>query len=209
MSKFFKISPVFLFAIFFLLANKISLAAVRCETQYGGGETCVRTGELQIDKEVWDPDGSQFVDNLSLSSHKFAPGDEVIFHLKIKNVGDATFDTVHVIDTLPSHLELSSGSLDFDINDLSAGETEEREIKVRVVPADRFPNDKTVICVVNTAESWSGDEKDKDTAQVCLERKVLGLKVLPPTGPEEWLGLLLFSTAAGAVGIYFVKFSKQ
>jgi hypothetical protein len=99
MGSYLKLSPVFLFAIFLFLANKITFAAVRCETQYGGGETCVRTGELQINKEVWDSDNNQFVDNLNLSSHRFAPGDEVIFKLKIKNVGDATFDTVHVKDT--------------------------------------------------------------------------------------------------------------
>jgi hypothetical protein len=72
------------------------------------------------------------------------------------------------------------------------------------VSADKFPSDKTTICVVNTAETWSGEEKDKDTAQVCLEKKVLGVAVLPPTGPEGWLAVLLFSVVAGSTGIYLL-----
>ena len=207
MSKFFKMSPVFLFAIFFLLANKISLAAVRCETQYGGGETCVRTGELQIDKEVWDPEDGKFVDNLWIASdYKFAPGEEITFRLKIKNVGDATFDTVHVVDTLPSHLELTSGDLDFYINNLDPGETEEREIRAKVVPADQFPSNQSLICEVNTAEVWSDDEKDKDTSQVCMEEKVLGVKVLPPTGPKNWPTALFALLLFGVTGVYWLKF---
>ena len=33
---------------------KPSVAAVRCETQYGGNEVCVTTGQLQINKEVFN-----------------------------------------------------------------------------------------------------------------------------------------------------------
>src|SRR4030042_1140211 len=128
--------------IAFLLLAKPVLAAVRCETQYGGGEVCVRTGELQIDKEVWDP------------------------------------------------------------------EDEERELEVKVVSVDRFPNDKSIICEVNTAETWADDEKDKDTAQVCFEKKVLGVSELPPTGPENWLIIIPFSLLAGLVGFYLKKFSN-
>lgn len=209
MKSFLKIAIVLSLPLFSFLLVKSAFAVVRCETQYGVGEVCVRTGQLQIDKEVWDVADGLFVDNMGLTDYKYAPGEEFTFKLKIKNVGDETFDKVYVKDTLPDYLELVSGQLSFEISDLSVGETEEREFKVRVVSADKFPNDKTIICVINAAEVWSGDEKDKDTAQVCLEKKVLGVKVLPPTGPENWLGLLLFSIAAGAIGISLIKFSKQ
>lgn len=201
------IAAVFIFS--FLLTPKFSLAAVRCETQYGGGEVCVRTGQLQINKEVWSPSQKKFVDNLGITDYKFASEEEITFKLKIKNVGDETFDKVYVKDTLPDYLQLTSGDLSFEISDLTVGETEEREFKAKVVSAERFSNDKTVICVVNTVEAWVGDEKDKDTAQVCLEKKVLGVRLLPPTGPEYWLGLLLASGIFGLLGIYLLKFSKQ
>lgn len=190
-------------------------AAVRCETQYGGREVCVRTGQLQIDKEIFNPQDKKFVDNLGINDHKFAPGDQITFKLKIKNVGDATFDKVSVTDSLPSLLELASGSLSFELSNLTPGKTEEREIKAKVTASGNFPADKAIVCVVNTAEISSGNEKDRDTTQVCLERKVVGPapiagpEKLPPTGPEDWLPLLVLGTLTGISGLYLIKFSKR
>lgn len=200
-----KLIAIFILLFVFSWTAKSILAAVRCETYYEG-EVCVRTGELQIDKEVWDVEGGLFVDNMGLTDYKYAPGEEFTFKLKIKNVGDETFDKVYVKDSLPDYLELISGDLEFEIDDLTVGETEKKEFKVRVVPADKFPSNKTTICVVNTAETWSGDEKDKDTAQVCLEKKVLGVKVLPPTGPENSVIILFSSILLSVAGIYLLKF---
>ena len=59
-------------------------AAVRCESQYGGGEVCTRTGELQVDKKVWNVNSNSFVDNMGLSDHVFVAGEEVTFKLKVK-----------------------------------------------------------------------------------------------------------------------------
>lgn len=203
----FKSAAILVSLLSLVLLPKPVWAAVRCETYYEG-EVCVRTGELQIDKEVWDVEDGLFVDNMGLTDYKYATGEEFTFKLKIKNVGDETFAKVYVKDTLPEYLELISGDLEFEIDDLTVGETEEREFKVRVVSADKFPSDKTTICVVNTAETWSGDEKDKDTSQVCLERKVLGVKILPPTGPEQWLSFILATGFFGLLGFYLVKFSR-
>lgn len=191
-----------------------SYSAVRCETQYGGREVCVRTGQLQIDKEVFNPQESKFVDNLGINNHKFTPGEEITFKLKVKNVGDATFDKVSVTDTLPSLLELTSGSTSFEISDLTPGETEEREIKTKVAASGNFPGDKTIVCVINTAEVISGSEKDRDTTQVCLERKVVGPApgappVIPPTGPEDWLPLFVLSLLTSATGLYLIKLNRK
>ncbi len=204
-----------IFGLSLLLSPSPAYAAVRCETQYGGREVCVRTGQLQIDKEVFNPQENKFVDNLGINDRKFSPGEEIIFKLKIKNVGDATFDKVSVNDSLPSLLEIISGSTSFTITDLTPGETEEREIKAKVTASGNFPVDKTLVCVVNTAEATSGNEKDRDTAQVCLERKAVGPAPaakpteLPPTGPEDWLPLLALSLLTGATGFYLVKFNKR
>lgn len=208
MKKALKTLPILISVLALLFVARPALAAIRCETYYEG-EVCVRTGELQIDKEVWDIEDGLFVDNMGLTDYKFAPGEEITFKLKIKNVGDETFNKVYVKDTLPDYLKLISGDLEFEIDDLSPGETEEREFKARVVSADKFPNDKTIICVVNTAETWSGDESDKDTAQVCLEKKVLGVEILPPTGPENWLIFLSFIILSGLFGIYLIRFKRQ
>lgn len=207
----YKILGVVLFSAVLSLSLSTVYAAVRCETQYGGREVCVRTGQLQIDKELFNPQENKFVDNLGINDHKFAPGEEIIFRLKIKNVGDATFDTVSVSDSLPSLLELTSGSTSFTINNLTPGSTQESEIKTKVTASGNFPTDKTIVCVVNSAELSSGNEKDRDTAQVCLERKTVGPapatgpEKLPPTGPEDWLPLLVLGTLSGISGLYLIS----
>ncbi|MBI4058697.1 hypothetical protein HY404_00500 [Candidatus Microgenomates bacterium] len=192
------------------LVIKPALAAVRCETQYGGGEVCVKTGELQINKMVWDPIQKKFVDNLGLNDHRFAPGEEVTFKLQIKNVGDATFAKVNVADTLPSMLTLAGGSLNFDISDLTVGKTEEREIKAKVVEDKQFPTNKNLICVVNAAEVSGDNQKDKDTAQLCLERKAAPVpaKKLPPTGNQSWIFVIASATVSLLTSFYLLKFKR-
>lgn len=198
-------------SLFLSLSLSPAYSAVRCETQYGGREVCVRTGQLQIDKEVFNPQENKFVDNLGINDHKFTPGEEITFRLKVKNVGDATFDTVSVSDSLPSLLELSSGSASFTLNNLTPGGTQESEIKTKVAASGNFPVDKTLVCIVNTAQVSSGNETDKDTAQVCLERKAVGPApvakpaALPPTGPGDWLPLLVLSLLTGTTGLYLIS----
>lgn len=196
----------------FLLVTP-TFAAVRCETQYGGREVCVRTGKVQIDKEVFDPQQKKFVDNMGLNDYKFSPGEEVTFKIKVKNVGDDNLPLINVIDTLPSMFQNPGGSPLFQLKDLKPGEEKEKEIKAKVVASDKFPADKSVLCVVNAAEAVSGSDKDRDTAQVCLERKVLpqkrAPKVLPQTGPEHTILFTVLSLLALTSGIYLVKFNKR
>lgn len=206
MKKLFSILIIAALLLVIPLITRQAKAVVRCDTQYG--EVC-REIELEINKEVWDPKDSRFEDDILFEQelYKFAPGEKITFLLKITNVGDETFSKVYVKDTLPEYLELVSGDLEFEIDDLTPGETEERIIEARVVSADRFPDDAT-ICVVNTAETWSGDERDEDTIQVCLEEKVLGVAVLPPTGPEYTsviLALSILSALLGAILLFKAK----
>lgn len=183
-------------------------AAVRCEFQYGVGEVCVKTGELQIDKKVWHPADGAFVDNLTLTSYIFNVGEEIVFKLTVKNVGDEAFDKVTVTDTLPSFLEHLSGDLSFEINNLGVGESREYEIRARVKP-DQFSADKLTLCDVNTARVESGDQGDKDTSQVCAEKKVLGVAVLPAAGPSDWIPAALFSVISGLLGLTFLTRSAR
>lgn len=208
----FKLLAFILFATFLtglLLVQRRVLAAVRCETQYGGGEVCVRTGNLQINKKIVDPRDGSLKDNLANADDpKFAPGKEVTFKLFIKNVGDAKFDKVRVTDTLPAILELSSGDLSFDITDLREGEVVEATIVAKVVSSDRFPVDQNLVCDVNTAEAVSGDSRDKDTARICARKQVLGAAPTPVTGPENWVYFLAFSAIAGSIGLLLLKPQK-
>jgi len=197
------------FFLLVIIGARPVFAEVRCETQYGGGQVCVKTGELQVNKKVWDPQNKVFVDNLGITSYKFTAGEQVFFQIEIKNIGDNTFSKVNVKDTLPNYLELPSGQLAFEIENLEPSESERREIKAKVVPLEQLPSDKTLICEVNTVEAWADGEKDKDTAQICLEKRVLGVTKLPPTGPNGWQVFLLLSLISIPLAIYFLKSSQK
>ncbi len=186
----------------FLFLVKPVSAAVRCETQYGGTQVCVTTGQLQINKEVFDPQNKKYVDNLGINDYKFSPGELISFRLSIKNVGDATLGNVAVTDTPQAgFLDLATGALNFNLTNLIPGETRQQELKLRVVDESKLPQNN-VICIINAAEvSADNNNHDRDTAQLCLERKVappVETKELPKTGPEGWL-LTLFGLVAGLI----------
>lgn len=195
------------------LIAKDALAAVRCETQYGGGEVCVKTGKLQIDKKI-KFNGNLFDNLFGGDAHKYVPGEEIEFKLSVKNVGDETFSSVQVKDMLPSILELKEVSVSYkteglssfayEIKDLTVGETEEATIKAKVVSADKLTDNS--ICDVNTAEATSGNDSDKDTAKFCVVKQVLG--VTPVTGPETGLVVMFASLLIGLSGLVLVRFPK-
>lgn len=193
---------LFLFAI----SSMAGPALAVCDEQYGG---ICRELKLQIDKKVLNPANETFEDNLGIHDYKFGPDEEITFKLKIKNTGDETFAEVHVKDYLPDYLLQLSGDFDFTIYDLDPGEEVEREIKAKVVSGGQFPDNQSIICVVNTTEAWNSGEKDKDTAQVCLEEKVLGVTELPPTGPENWFILLGLSITSALIGLFFLNKAKD
>jgi uncharacterized repeat protein (TIGR01451 family) len=204
MEKLIRLISIILFVLVLVFMAKPAHAT--CDEQYGG--VCKEL-ELQIDKVVWDPANGNFKDNLGINDYKFGPDEEITFKLKIKNTGDETFDEVHVKDYLPDYLLQLSGDFDFIIYDLDPDEEVEREIKIKVVSADNFPADNALICVVNTAETWNNSENDKDTSQVCLEKKVLGVTELPPTGPENWFIFLGLSITSALIGLFFLNKAKD
>lgn len=192
----------------FLLA-KSSLAAERCETQYGGTQVCVTTGQLQINKKVWDPDRNDWVDNLYITDHKFQTSDFVRFKLIIKNIGDDTLHEVKVIDTLPSFLFFTGTTpSEFYFDNFNPDVTVEREVEARVVSESQLKVDQE--CDVNTAEATSKENfNDKDIAKLCVTKKVLGITTLPKTGPSDTFLILSLSALAGLAGIALVKLSQK
>lgn len=198
---------VFVIGLLFFSKPTFAAGAVRCETQYGGTQVCVTTGQLQINKQVFDPKSNTFVDNLGINDHKFSPGELLSFRINVKNVGDATLNNVVVTDTPQAgFLNLVTGALKFNPFNLAPGETKQHELKFRVVDDSKLPQGN-VICIINAAEASADSNTDRDTAQLCLERKVLAavtvkeipiVKEMPKTGPEGFL-LALFGSVSGVV----------
>ena len=112
-------------------------------------------------------------------------------------------------DSLPSFLILSEGETEKEINNLDPNEGKEIIIKTKVIPAENLPKNKKVICQVNTAESWSGSENDRDTSQFCIQLEKVKAAILPPTGPKEGLlislATLMILGITGQLAFSFIK----
>ncbi|MBI4028912.1 MAG: DUF11 domain-containing protein [Candidatus Blackburnbacteria bacterium] len=196
------------------LSANPALADVSCVAQYGApyGQVCVSVGKLQVNKEVFNPNPkvNKFVDNITLdetTKYNFSPREDVKFRITIKNVGDNTLNNIQVTDTLPSFLEQIAGEpYSFQIDTLKVGDSLQKEVKARVVDVSRLPSDKTVVCEVNTVVAQSGNEVDRDTAQVCAERKAA--KELPKAGAEYAIAILFSSGLLGFVGNKLVRTKK-
>lgn len=192
----------------FLSSSKVQ-AAVRCETQYGGGQVCVKTGNIQINKQVQGPDGV-WSDNLGQQSAKrFVLNEIVTYRLHVSNVGDAKFDSVTVTDTLPGQLQLSEGNLTNTISNLDAGQAQDIFVKGKVVTASN-----TMDCnVINAAEARTNDNQtDRDTAQICIQEGVQATasqaKTLPKSGFEDSILILGLSLVASMTGMFLLKTAK-
>lgn len=186
--------------------------AVRCETQYGGGQVCVNTGSLQINKQVKVVTGAngehEWRDYLGIQAGKrFLPGEELTFRLSVKNTGTEKFDKVEVVDTLPSFLSISSGNLKSEIQFLDPGQTRDIILTAKVVSGDKL--EKVLDCAVNVGEVRGKDVLgnegyDKDSTEVCIEKSVGGVSDLPKAGIPN---IYLFGSAGILfLGIFLTRF---
>lgn len=206
-----------LLAPLLLLAPAVS-AAVRCETQYGGAQVCVRTGALQLNKQVLSPterggDGL-YKDYLGLQSGvRFRVGDPVTFQIIVKNTGDAKFDTVTVTDNpFPYFLDLTEGNLNSEIKNLEPGQVQTLTLKGKVKNADLLT--KAMDCAVNTAEAKgrdiSGqDSSDRDSVEVCYEKELGKAAALPKAGFEDSVIWVFLSIFAGTSGLFLRRFATR
>lgn len=179
--------------------------------QYGEVEV---TKDISINKKVWlpeearDEDDNEWVDNIFASKYKFSPEQEVIFKVIVKNTGDKNLENIKFRDILPNYLKHISGDLEATFN-LDVGQTREfDEIKTQVVASNDLPNNQGIYCVVNTAEVQLDDEVDRDTAQICIEKKegeVLGFAALPEAGPEHSALILGGSLILALAGWVLIK----
>lgn len=200
---------------FLLLAGTANASgSVRCETQYGGGQVCVTTGNVQIDKKVCDiatlncdPE-ENYRDNMFRTDHLFTVGDKVIYRLEVTNVGNETLSTVNVTDTLPEYISYISGGLSYTINNLQPGATDIHRIDATVpdsIPAGIFCDERTT----NTATVSSGNEpSDTDKAQICVAKQGQAVTTVPEAGPELWQLYLASSLLLAGSGIYLKKLAS-
>lgn len=199
-------------------------AGTNCQPIYGGGQTCVTTGNILINKTVQNPHTNQFVDNLGINDAHFAPGQTVTFQITVTNTGAAAIANTTVKDIFPQFVSFVSGpgnfdgntnTLTFTVSSLQANESRTFTLQGKVADANAMPADQGLLCVINqsSANSDSNGGNSQDNAQFCIQKSAPlptqavttkgGLPVFPapsvtttpPTGPEALPLLAMIPTA--------------
>ena len=162
--------------------------------QYGGGGA--GPGKVLVDKLVRNPKTGDYVDNIGLTDVKYVADNAVFFKVIVQNAGDSTLSRIDVVDYLPPYVKyISGGQYDsttrqvrFYFDNVAPNERRSTVLQVRVASIKELPAEKSVVCPVNkVVASSSEDGSDEDTAQFCIERKVMAVAV-PSTGDP--LGLI-------------------
>ena len=224
---------LFLATLLFLGTKPVSAATI-CQPIYGGGQTCVTSGTILIEKKVSTPtNAGMFVDNLGVNDAKFAPDQSINFLISITNTGGSPISKVTVRDYFPAEVTFVAGAgsydaktktLSFDLTNVAAGETRTFIVTTKAVGADQLPANKTIVCdIVNKAVAIV-DGQVEDTARFCIQKPAVvtttpgttkgGLKIFPPaqvtttppTGPEA---LALFGLVPTGMLGYFLRKKAQ
>jgi uncharacterized repeat protein (TIGR01451 family) len=189
--------------------------------QYGYGGAAP-SQMILIDKMVGKPvtqtkggtTAYEYVDNLSTNDTRFKPGQEVAFKLVVKNTSSVKLTQVQVKDVLPPYVEAIEGpgeyntqtkTISLNAGDLNPGEEKTYYLKVKLIAQNAMPADKGLFCLLNTAEAVSGQAKDDDTAQFCVEKEVTGAPQVPAAGPAMGLPLLFGQASLLGLGIYLKR----
>lgn len=212
------------FCILYFVLPMVSYADTSCQPIYGGGQSCITTNNIVLDKKILNPKTNAMVDNLSISDPKFQPESIVTFQISVTNSSNKTISNIEIKDIFPQYVNFSSGTGNFDENnktlsfriDLKSNETNVFTIKGKVVNADQISiNQGSVICVVNQANASSDNNNfSQDNSQFCIEKTAAtkgGFPVLPSvavsktpsTGPGDFQ--LVGFAVAGVLGYLLRK----
>ncbi|MFA6982073.1 MAG: hypothetical protein WC243_03570 [Patescibacteria group bacterium] len=176
-----KLIGIVLFVVLAVVSSKSVYAD--CESNYGGGETCVYNKSFKITKQVRLEGNDTWKDKIT----DVEEGDVIEFKIKIENTGEVDVDDMKMKDELPDELEKVGGSgLTEEWDDFESDETKTFIIKAKVED-DEFDKENFDKCVVNKAEvRYDGEFEGADTATVCYGNG--DITELPETGVST-LGL--------------------
>lgn len=227
-----KLFLFFLLSVLYLIFPSNAKAEITCQPIYGGGQTCITTGTISVNKTVLNPQTNKMVDNLGINDPKYGPGFIVTFQLSITNTSNSVISQIDVRDIIPQFMNFSAGpgnfdqstkNLNFRIENLNANETRVFNVLGRVADANSLPN-SSVVCVVNQVQAITNQGATaQDNAQFCIEKGLPapvvttkgGFPVFPPTdvttapttGPESLALLALIP--AGISGLLLRKYSMK
>ncbi|MDZ4227864.1 MAG: hypothetical protein U1E54_01320 [Candidatus Levybacteria bacterium] len=210
-------------------------ADTSCQPIYGGGQSCIATNNIIVNKTILNPQTNQFVDNLNINNPKHQPGFITTFQVSITNTGNTNVPRIDVRDIFPQYVSFSSGAgafdsntntLSFSLTNLAPNETRKYTVIGRIINAEQIPiASGSVVCVVNQAIAMvDGNNISQDNAQFCIEKTLTpativttkgGFPVFPPvlttsapaTGPEAFA--LLALVPAGFSGWFMIKYANK
>jgi uncharacterized repeat protein (TIGR01451 family) len=174
---------IFLSAILFLLSFPILVNAQsnpNCQPIFGGGTSCIQTGDVMVVKKIRNPASNQYVDNLSINDPKYAPNQPVLFQLIVQNTGSRTIKDITVTDIFPPYVAFTKGpgqydkannTITFAVDSLEAGKSRSITLEGRVAPMNALPQGSSITCVVNQAIAEQGNNKSSDNTEFCLTKQ--------------------------------------
>lgn len=209
-----KLASYFLIVVGFALFFVNVASAKECRTVYGGGEVC-ETGDLSLDKKVFNPDKNEYWDNIAAKDYTFAPEQEVKFSLRVKNISKVTVDSVRInddFDRLDDYMvyvssergdyraSVTDHKVKFDLGGLKPDEEVTVYFVARFKKADELPAGTT--CLVNAAHAYSHQDSvsDSDYAEFCVKNEAG--KIVTTKTPDTGFDLQsILSLQAGAFAI--------
>lgn len=215
-----KLLSYFLIVVGFALFFVNVASAKECRTVYGsygsyGEEEYCETGELKLDKKVFNPDKNEYWDNIAAKDYTFAPEQEVKFSLRIKNTSDVKVDGVRLnddFDRLDDYMvfvssdkgdyraEVTDHKVKFDFGGLDPDQEVTVYFVARFKKADELPAGTT--CITNAAHVYSHEDSlsDSDYAEFCVKNETG--KIVTGKTPETGFDLQsILSLQAGTFAI--------
>lgn len=194
-----------LFAIAVALATPAKVFAdSSCTPIYGGGQSCVQSGNIMINKKVETPSHQNgkftnvFQDNLTINDDKYNPGETIRFQLAVTNTGGSALSNVTVQDVLPgtvsfvsisptpSNFDTNKRPITFTIGNLNPNETQTFTITGTVVSNSQLT--QGITCDINQSTSSANSQTSQDNAQFCIQNQVLGTAVPSTQTPTTTKG---------------------
>lgn len=181
-----------------------AFADTNCQPVYGGGQTCT-TGVITIEKDVVNPRTNSDVHDLGVNDPQFRPGQNIVFHITVRNTGSATISSATVKDAFPQYLNFLSGPGNFDgnarmltfqVGNLGPNQSQTFTVMGTIVPSSQLPQNQST-CIINQASVNTNDNQfAQDSSQFCMQT-ASSLTPVPTFSQPQ----VITSPATGASGL--------
>lgn len=194
--------------------------AQSCTNSYGSTVECP-PNHLVVNKTVRHPTNmTLFVENLTSNDTAYSPLDTVEYDIAVSNTSNVDYSQVTVSDTLPNYLTFSGGPgtynsttrvLTFTLQNVRAGTTIHTRFTAKIAATNAFPAANDITCDIQNYVRVTGPDgqTDDDTANLCVQTKVLGATTLPVAGFSDFASTLPFAAAAAMGALLLIQRKKR